>query len=537
VTEQQWASCADPNAMLEFLESRASERKLRLFAVACCRRVGPLMTDTRHQAAVEAAERFAAGLLSEEEFELALQPVVALWADIPNASRGEWASFHYLTAATRHLEREGGAPYAASFASGALACLSGLRESPAWVAATRSEEAAQCDLIRDLFGNPAVPFHFPLNWRSGPGSVVVERAREVYREGRFEAITSLADVLERAGCRDQAVLEHCRGPGGHIRGCWVLDALLGHETAVHTGLIADADWQACDNPEPLLYFLRDKGTDRQWRLFAVACCRRIGHLITDARSKRAIDVAERYAEGTVTEEELEAARIAAQQAQDEAKRAEYDTEAEEDFGYTPVYAAALCRLVAAAAARSAVCRDPRTTDAEPGTFEAERWAPSNRLAAAAVGTNVFANFKGEQEATRREDARPTVEAAEAVELCVQCQILRDLFQEHLGPVGKEGGWLPSEPPGVPRRHAQEHWCLLPTPRNFSLRPEWLTWNDGTVLRLAQAIYDEQAFDRLPILADALVEAGCTLHDLLEHLRGPGPHWRGCSALDAILRRE
>jgi len=75
--------------------------------------------------------------------------------------------------------------------------------------------------------------------------------------------------------------------------------------------------------------------------------------------------------------------------------------------------------------------------------------------------------------------------------------------------------------------------LLGTPAAASLDPVWLAWNDGTVARLAAGIYEERAFDRLPILADALEDAGCTDIVLLEHCRGPGPHARGCWALDFI----
>ena len=62
-------------------------------------------------------------------------------------------------------------------------------------------------------------------------------------------------------------------------------------------------------------------------------------------------------------------------------------------------------------------------------------------------------------------------------------------------------------------------------------PAWMT---PTVRALAQAIHKERAFDRLPILADALEDAGCTDAEILSHLRGPGPHVRGCWALDLIL---
>jgi hypothetical protein len=71
-------------------------------------------------------------------------------------------------------------------------------------------------------------------------------------------------------------------------------------------------------------------------------------------------------------------------------------------------------------------------------------------------------------------------------------------------------------------------------RPVALAPAWLAWNGGTVVKLAEAIYEDRAFDRLPILADALLDAGCEDADLLGHLRGPGPHVRGCWAVDLLL---
>jgi hypothetical protein len=66
---------------------------------------------------------------------------------------------------------------------------------------------------------------------------------------------------------------------------------------------------------------------------------------------------------------------------------------------------------------------------------------------------------------------------------------------------------------------------------------WLVWNDGTVRRIAQAIYDERAFDRMPILADALEDAGCDDADILRHCREPGEHVRGCWVIDLLLGKE
>ena len=70
--------------------------------------------------------------------------------------------------------------------------------------------------------------------------------------------------------------------------------------------------------------------------------------------------------------------------------------------------------------------------------------------------------------------------------------------------------------------------------NVELDSRWLAWNGGTIHHLAQAIYDERAFDRLPILADALEDAGCTDAAILDHCRQPGEHVRGCWVVDLLL---
>jgi hypothetical protein len=71
---------------------------------------------------------------------------------------------------------------------------------------------------------------------------------------------------------------------------------------------------------------------------------------------------------------------------------------------------------------------------------------------------------------------------------------------------------------------------VPVPR------AWLSWHDGTIPRLAQSVYEERAFDRLPILADALEDAGCDDAQILGHCRGNGTHVRGCWVVDLLLSK-
>jgi hypothetical protein len=63
------------------------------------------------------------------------------------------------------------------------------------------------------------------------------------------------------------------------------------------------------------------------------------------------------------------------------------------------------------------------------------------------------------------------------------------------------------------------------------------WQSLTVRALAVGIETEGAYDRMPILADALEDAGCDNFEVLNHCRGPGPHVSGCWALDLVRGRD
>jgi hypothetical protein len=81
-------------------------------------------------------------------------------------------------------------------------------------------------LVRDIFGNPFRPVTFSAEWRT---DTAVTLARTMYEARDFSAMPILADALQDAGCDNVDLLAHCRGPGPHVRGCWVVDLVLGKE--------------------------------------------------------------------------------------------------------------------------------------------------------------------------------------------------------------------------------------------------------------------------------------------------------------------
>jgi hypothetical protein len=240
----------------------------------------------------------------------------------------------------------------------------------------------------------------------------------------------------------------------------------------------EEQWLSGNDPKPMLEFLRGKASDRKLRLFKSACCRRIWHLLTEDRSRKAIEAVEAFSDGELSTESFEAAS-------QDGRAAYYDlNEILRETGTSRMLQA---RLFAANAACGA------TYDAYPRyNIDACSYAVSTSESVGdAIGhsTDYISKY--------------TVKKAE--ELKGHAVILRDIVGNPFRPV--------------------------------ALGSSWLKWNDGTVVRLAQGVYDDRAFDLLPILTDALEEAGCLSEELLAHLRSNGPHVRGCWALDLILGKE
>jgi hypothetical protein len=241
MNEQQWLSATDPQQMLEWLRNsgKASERKLRLFAVACCRRIWHLLTDGRSRRAVEVAECLVNGqAVSDERLaEARLAPYYE-----GHLQPGPVNIFACDAAALLNLPDAEGAAYLV-----AQNAISALLQAP-WMenrsdpeehieaaAAANDERCCQAALIRDLFGNPFRPLP-PLDPSSldCKGGAVVHLARAVYEErllpeGRLDParLAALADALEEGGYDTEEILAHLRSPGPHVRGCYVVDAILG----------------------------------------------------------------------------------------------------------------------------------------------------------------------------------------------------------------------------------------------------------------------------------------------------------------------
>ena len=252
----------------------------------------------------------------------------------------------------------------------------------------------------------------------------------------------------------------------------------------------ESEWLTCTDQITMLKFLLDNASDRKLRLFAVACCRRIWSLLTDERSRKVVEVAEQYADGVVSEQELD---VTAEAAAAAAEAASNDWRADQDNGSALVVAVGCFAALEAAYnyGRRYLFGSYREFCIKGGAYAAARRA---------AGRSVHAVYAARTD-------RKSAETAESAECAAQCRLLRDIF-----------GSLP--------------FGLLP-----SLNPAVLAWNGGTVKRLAETVYEERAFDRLPILADALEDAGCTDAAILDHCRSGGPHVRGCWVVDLLLGKE
>jgi hypothetical protein len=191
---------------------------VRLFAVAHARRLADRLP-AEHRGAVDVGERLADGLATEEE---RLHFVHLLYAVVPDFRRTTGQNWFMVTPA-----EEVSAHCAALAAVGRWKPDSNLADNhPNWEVARKVGGDRQPTLLREIFGNPFRPVPFSQAWRT---DTTLALARQMYEARDFSAVPILADALQDAGCDNEDILNHCRAPGVHVRGCWVVDLVLGKE--------------------------------------------------------------------------------------------------------------------------------------------------------------------------------------------------------------------------------------------------------------------------------------------------------------------
>lgn len=260
--------------------------------------------------------------------------------------------------------------------------------------------------------------------------------------------------------------------------------------------MTEAEWLKCGSPKPMLEHLGRKASKRKLRLFGCACLRRVWHLLLRVieDNRPLVELVERYADGAASKADL---------------RAWWDTlppdpdgtperEAEERhplYGPRSISSYAVSRLSDSVYSRSCDIDD---------------WYDVTVCVAdAAHYTAVAVGIQTEREVGREldeEGADALEKEASSAEAKAQAGCLRCIVGNPFRPVSGE--------------------CVVP------------------LTQLAQGAYDERQLPqglldpvRLDVLADAAEDAGCTSNDLLSHLRGPGPHVRGCWAVDLVLGKR
>ncbi len=223
MTEDEWLACDDPQPMLANQRGKIGDRKLRLFAAACCRTIWHLL-HRRVKKQIAIMENWVDGMASVE--------------DVQNARERLLYNSHWCAKALKPSYSSLEAPYHAWFAISSVASPEHLSVGDCCervVDARLAEDEEQtpssiraelAELLRDVLGNP---FRAPpdiTSWASWREGLAVAMARQMYESRDFSDLPVLADVLEDAGCDEAQLLSHGRGPGPHVRGCWAVDLLL-----------------------------------------------------------------------------------------------------------------------------------------------------------------------------------------------------------------------------------------------------------------------------------------------------------------------
>jgi hypothetical protein len=266
--------------------------------------------------------------------------------------------------------------------------------------------------------------------------------------------------------------------------------------------MTEAEWMNGWDYGRMFRVIHRRFTTRQARLFMVACCRLNAAAFFDPRIQSALEAAEKCADDPVIE--ALATRISA----------EFWKSPHSQHSQTPAEKAAARSIYGAQELLDAVWAGSRYTDTRQ-----------------AIAHAVYLSLRSHPQEVF------TGGAGNAAWYCARAIDSADSLLRGLKPLDDDDEEPESET-DIRKAIASLLRDIVGNPfRPVALNCSWLGWNDGTVPRIAQGIYDERAFERMPILADALEDAGCDNPDILDHCRNAGPHVRGCWVVDAVLEKE
>jgi hypothetical protein len=238
MTEQEWLAYEDPTPMLELLREQSSDRKSRLFGCACLRHLWSFF-DPEYEGDqagelhrwIEVAEGYADGQIDFMQRRVTYEAAVRKVRSWHERCFG-WEQLHSLWSAVRGVLSS----QVKFTISGAAHQVVEVAAFSAWMkgypddqeqreqAERQKVQLLQAQLLRDVVGNPFRPVNVEPAWLP---SNVTSLAHTIYDDRAFERMPILADALEDAGCDNADILNHCRQPGEHVRGCWVVDLVLG----------------------------------------------------------------------------------------------------------------------------------------------------------------------------------------------------------------------------------------------------------------------------------------------------------------------
>jgi hypothetical protein len=234
MTEAEWLAYADPKPMLDFLGRQASNRKLRLFACACCRTQWDLIEEEDVRKAIDAAERYADGLIRDSTVTNWYRCAARARDRLPQSGAGRVMLYQAVVEAALPDQHRGRVAQAYTYVAAAVAHQTASPRVPDWEATWGAARAAAVatfpPLLREVIGNPFRTITISPAWLTPNVTTLAQAAYdERLATGLLDPdrLAVLGDALEDTGCTDAELLAHFHGPSPHFRGCWALDLLLG----------------------------------------------------------------------------------------------------------------------------------------------------------------------------------------------------------------------------------------------------------------------------------------------------------------------